>query len=204
MTHDNRQNDPARDHDPRYGDDTRPMDRPRYDDQQGYGSQEQYGSQDQYGSPQGGYVPPPAQYGSQQGGYVPPPAQYVPPPQPSGGQVNVNSGGGGAAYVDRGRSALYYARRVISLLFAILLVLIAIRVILLALAANETNQIVDFVYDITEPFVAPFRGIFSINEVRPGGGEFAFDLAAVVAAVGWLLIYLLLMAVLSLADRDRA
>jgi hypothetical protein len=50
--------------------------------------------------------------------------------------------------------------------------------------------------------VAPFRGIFSIDQVSPGGGN-ALDVSAIVALIGWLLIYLLLMAILSLADRDR-
>jgi uncharacterized protein YggT (Ycf19 family) len=62
---------------------------------------------------------------------------------------------------------------------------------------------VDFVYGITEPFVAPFRGIFAIDQVSPGGGS-VFDIGALVALVGWFLIYLLLMAILRLGDRNRA
>ena len=129
---------------------------------------------------------------------------YVPPAQPAG-QVNVNADRGYAApaYVEPSRGPLYWARRVLTLLFTILAVLIAIRVILLLLVANQQNQIVDFVYGATEPFVAPFRGIFSFDHVAPGGGS-VLDIAALVALVGWLLIYLLLMAILSLADRDRA
>ena len=128
---------------------------------------------------------------------------YVPPAQPvtPGGQVNVSSGG--TAYVDRRPGPLYYARRVLTLLFAILAVLLALRIILLALVANQQNDIVDFVYSATEPFVAPFRGIFQFDIVEPGGGS-VLDFAALVALVGWLLIYLLLMAILSLADRDPA
>jgi uncharacterized protein YggT (Ycf19 family) len=91
---------------------------------------------------------------------------------------------------------------VISLLFGILVVLLGLRILLLLLVANAFNAIVDFVYGVTEPFVAPFRGIFSINQVSPGGGS-VFDIAALVALVGWLLIYLLLMAVLRLGGRDR-
>ena len=54
----------------------------------------------------------------------------------------------------------------------------------------------------TEPFVAPFRGMFQFDVVAPGNGS-VFDFAAVVALIGWLLIYLLIMAILRLADRDR-
>ena len=130
---------------------------------------------------------------------------YAAPP-PGQGQVNVNSQpGAGPVYAEPVAVApgpLYYARRIISLLFGILVVLIALRILLLLLVANETNAIVDFVYGVTEPFVAPFRGIFAFDHVAPGGGS-VFDVAALVALVGWLLIYLLLMAILRLGDRDR-
>lgn len=129
---------------------------------------------------------------------------YVPPAQPAG-QVNVNAErryADAPVYVEPTHGPLYWARRVLTLLFTILAVLIAIRVILLLLVANQQNEIVDFVYGVTEPFVAPFRGIFAFENVQPGGGS-VLDIAALVALVGWLLIYLLLMAILSLADRDR-
>jgi uncharacterized protein YggT (Ycf19 family) len=131
---------------------------------------------------------------------APPSAGYVPPAQPAGSQVNVNSGAPG--YVDTAPGPLYYARRVVSLLFGILAVLIGLRILLLLLVANQQNDIVDFVYNVTEPFVAPFRGIFQFDEVTPGGGS-VFDVAAVVALIGWLLIYVLIMAILRLGDRDR-
>jgi uncharacterized protein YggT (Ycf19 family) len=132
----------------------------------------------------------------------PAPAGYVPPAQPAGSQVNVNSGPAYAEPVAVSPGPLYYARRVLSLLFGILAALIGLRILLLLLVANQTNSIVDFVYDVTEPFVAPFRGIFNFNTVSPGGGS-VFDVAAVVALVGWLLIYVLLLAILRLGDRDR-
>lgn len=132
-------------------------------------------------------------------GYVPP-AQPV---QPAGAQVNVNADAAGPTYVETAPGPLYWARRVLSLLFGILAVLIGLRILLLLLMANQTNSIVQFIYDITEPFVAPFRGVFALNEVSPGGAS-VFDIAAVVALIGWLLIYLLLMAILRLGDRDRA
>lgn len=132
-------------------------------------------------------------------GYVPP----VQPVQPVGGQVNVNADGSRPVYAEPSRGPLYWARRVLTLLFTVLAVLLALRVILLLLVANQQNSIVNFVFDVTEPFVAPFRGMFSFDAVTPGGGS-VLDIAAVVAFIGWLLIYLLLMAILSLADRDPA
>lgn len=127
-------------------------------------------------------------------GYVPPAAQ------PAGSQVNVNADSRPAHVEPAEPGPLYWARRVLSLLFGILAVLIGLRILLLLLVANQSNSIVDFVYTVTEPFVAPFRGIFALDVVSPGGGS-VLDIGAVVALVGWLLIYLLLMAILRLGDR---
>lgn len=123
---------------------------------------------------------------------------YVPPAASS--NVNVAGGGGGSVAASPG--PLYYARRVVSLLFGILAVLIALRILLLLLVANTGNAIVDFVYSVTQPFVEPFRGIFAFEVVR--AGDSTLDVGAVVALVGWLLIYLLIMAILRLGDRDTA
>lgn len=131
--------------------------------------------------------------------YDPPPAQQAPA---GGGQVNVNAEGRGG-YVATSPGPLSYARRIVSLLFGILAVLVVLRILLLLLVANQTNAIVDAIYAITEPFVAPFRGIFNFDAVSPGGGS-VLDIAAVVALVGWFLIYLLIMAILSLGDRRTA
>ena len=129
---------------------------------------------------------------------------YVPPAQAAAPQVNVNSTPAYAepVAVSSDPGPLYYARRVLSLLFGILAVLIGLRILLLLFVANQQNAIVDFVYGVTEPFVAPFRGIFNFDAVSPGGGS-VFDIAALVALIGWLLIYLLLMAILRLGDRGR-
>ena len=136
--------------------------------------------------------------------YDPPPAQAAPPAQPAqpaGSQVNVNADRG-AAYVEPDPGPMSFARRIVSLLFGILAVLLALRIVFLLLVANESNAIVDFIYGVTEPFVAPFRGIFNFDAV--GVGDATLDIAALVALVGWFLIYLLIMAILSIGDRRRA
>ena len=53
---------------------------------------------------------------------------------------------------------------------------------------------------MTEPFVAPFRGIFQFDAVA--SGDRTLDIAALVALIGWTLIYALIMAILRLADRS--
>jgi uncharacterized protein YggT (Ycf19 family) len=123
---------------------------------------------------------------------------YDAPPR-GGDQVNVNAGES-RTYVDEGPSPLALVRRVFGLIFGVMIALIGIRILLLALGANEGNALVDGIYGITEPLVAPFRGIFSMDQVQPAGRS-VFDIAALVAIVGWSLIALLVMAVLKLPER---
>jgi hypothetical protein len=127
------------------------------------------------------------------------PVTPVAPASVPGDQVNVNSAGQ-RTYVAETTSPMAPVRRVVGLLFGILIGLIALRIILLALGANEGNALVDGIYAITEPFVAPFRGVFSMDEVRPIGRS-VFDIAALVAIVGWSLIALVVMAILRIPDR---
>jgi uncharacterized protein YggT (Ycf19 family) len=101
------------------------------------------------------------------------------------------------------KSPLAPLRRTIYLIFAVLVALIGIRILFLALGANEGNVIVDAIYAITEPFVAPFRGIFSIDQVRPVGRS-VIDLAAFIAIIGWTLVAVLIDAVLRIPDRTAA
>ena len=100
-------------------------------------------------------------------------------------------------------SPLAPIRRTIWLLFGVLIALIGIRILFLVLGANVGNVIVDAVYAITEPFVAPFRGIFSFDHVRPEGTS-VFDIAALVAIVGWTLVAAVIGAILRIPDRTTA
>ena len=127
-----------------------------------------------------------------------PPAYAAPPAQTS----NVNVTDSGPGYVTTGPGPLYWARRVLSLVFGVLVTLLILRIVLLLLVANPGNEIVGFIYSVTEPFVAPFRGIFQFDVVV--SGDRALDIAALVALIGWSLIYALIMAILGLADRDRS
>lgn len=116
--------------------------------------------------------------------------------EPVGSQVNVDSDG--TAYVSN--SPMAAARRVVALIFGVLVTLIAIRIVLLLLGANAGNGIVDGIYSITEPLVAPFRGIFSLDVISPTGAN-VLDIGALVALIGWSLIALLVIAILRLPDR---
>ena len=62
------------------------------------------------------------------------------------------------------------ASRVVTFAFGVLQVLLILRIILLLLVANPGNDLVDAIFNITQPFVEPFIGMFSLNRVdgRPG------------------------------------
>jgi uncharacterized protein YggT (Ycf19 family) len=130
------------------------------------------------------------------------PVEPVEPAVDPVANVNAPSAGYGRP-VAEAVSPLAPIRRLIWLLFGILIALIAIRFVFLALGANEGNVIVDAIYAITEPFVAPFRGIFSFDEVRPIGKS-VIDGAALIAIVGWALVAAVIGAILRIPDRTAA
>jgi len=91
-------------------------------------------------------------------------------------------------------------RRIVWLAFGVLQVAIVLRIVLLLLGANEGNDLVALIVGITDPFVEPFRGMFNIDEVNAAGGS-VFDVAAIVALIGWTLIEALVLGIIGLADR---
>jgi hypothetical protein len=103
--------------------------------------------------------------------------------------------------VDEGPSGATTLRRVVMLLFGILQALLVLRIVLQLLGANTGNEIVALVLGITEPFVAPFAGMFDVD--RAGSGESTLDVVAIIALVGWTLVEALVLAVVGLLDRRR-
>ena len=102
--------------------------------------------------------------------------------------------------VTTGPSPVDTIRRIVWLLFGVLQVLIILRIVLLLLGANESNDLVSMIISVTNPFVEPFRGMFSIDEVNAAGGS-VFDFAAVIALIAWTLVEALVLGIVGLADR---
>lgn len=100
------------------------------------------------------------------------------------------------------QSPLELARRIVVLAFGILQGLLILRIILLVLVANRENDIVQFILNVTAPFVNPFRDMFSLSQIGSKGA--ILDVAAIVAIIGWTLIELLILAVLNLGARRRS
>lgn len=102
--------------------------------------------------------------------------------------------------VRHGPSGGEVIRRFVMLLFGILQGLLILRVILLLLIANPGNDVVSLILSLTDPFVEPFRGMFSLDRVTADSGSM-LDIAAIVALIAWTLIEALVIALLSLGAR---
>ena len=88
-------------------------------------------------------------------------------------------------------SGVGMVERLIIWLFGLVQLLIILRIVLLLFAAREGNPLVNLVYSVTDLLVAPFRGIFGINEIAAGAT--ALDVAALVALVGWTILELVIL-----------
>lgn len=77
------------------------------------------------------------------------------------------------------------AKRIIWYIAGFIIALLALRIVLLLLAANQGNAFVDFIYGLSGFFAMPFYGIFSYQPVY---GRSTFEVSSVVAIVIYLLI----------------
>lgn len=91
-------------------------------------------------------------------------------------------------------------RRLVVLVFGIIQLLIVLRIVLLLLNAREGNDIVRFVLDASQIFVAPFIGIFNVDALKSGGS--VFDIAAVAALVGWTVLEAVALWIVNLFRRE--
>jgi uncharacterized protein YggT (Ycf19 family) len=106
------------------------------------------------------------------------------------------------AYAPAGPSGAATAIRIVTFAFGILQALLILRILLLLLVANQGNAVVDLVMTLTDPFVEPFRGMFSLDKAT--AGKSVFDVAALVALVAWTLIEMLIIAALRIFTRRPA
>ena len=88
------------------------------------------------------------------------------------------------------------AQRIVSILFAVIEVLLAFRLIFKGLGANPGNSFVKFIYSVTKYIVKIFEGIFS--PLKTSGAETKAILEPatliamiVVALIGWLVFNLM-------------
>lgn len=103
------------------------------------------------------------------------------------------------AYGPAGPGGMTVIARLVTFLFGILQVALILRIVLLLLVANTGNDVVRLILDVTNPFVEPFRGMFALD--RATADRSVFDIAAVVALIGWTLVEALILALLRVFDR---
>jgi uncharacterized protein YggT (Ycf19 family) len=96
-------------------------------------------------------------------------------------------------------SSTTLVERGIVFVFGLIQALLLLRVLLLLLAAREGNDIVAFIYGLSEVFVAPFRGMLRLDQIA--AGQTALDVAAIVALIGWTILELVLLAAVRLFRR---
>lgn len=92
------------------------------------------------------------------------------------------------------------AARAVYFIFGVIEAFIVLRIILLLLAANQSNAFVDFIYSISGIFVAPFFGIFGYT---PTYGASVFEISSLVALVVYGLLCWGLVSLVTIGSRDR-
>jgi len=91
-------------------------------------------------------------------------------------------------------------RRLIVLIFGIIQLLIVLRIVLLLLNAREGNDIVAFILNASQIFVAPFVGILNTDALHQGGS--VLDIAAIVALIGWTVLEAVALWIANLFRRE--
>lgn len=104
--------------------------------------------------------------------------------------------------VRRQPSGAELARRIIVFVFAVIQILLVLRIVLLLLDASRGNDLVQFIYNVSGIFVAPFEGILHTNAVNAGAS--ILDIAALVAIVGWTVLEVILVALVGIGRRETA
>ena len=78
--------------------------------------------------------------------------------------------------------------RIIWYLVGIIITFLLVRIVLALLGANLENSFANFIYAITDPFVASFRGLLQVGQFQAGVSRFELETvvaAAVYALIGW-------------------
>ena len=91
-------------------------------------------------------------------------------------------------------------RRLVVLIFGIIQIFIGLRIVLLLLNAREGNDLVSFILNVSQLFVAPFIGIFNVDALHASGSE--LDIAAIAAIVGWTILEVIVLWAVNLVRRE--
>jgi uncharacterized protein YggT (Ycf19 family) len=115
-------------------------------------------------------------------------------PKSSAPATNVN-----VSTASSSNSNMWTTSRVIALVFTVIEVLLLVRFIGKLLGANAAQGFVAAIYGITEPLVAPFRGIFT----QPDGTQM-FEIASLLSIIFFVLVAALILALVRAFTGRRA
>ncbi len=94
------------------------------------------------------------------------------------------------------------SRRIVTLLFGLIQLVIGLRVVLLLLDARAGNALVAGIVNVSQLFVAPFNGVLHTDALQSGGA--VLDLAALAALVGWTVLELIVLWAVGVFRREPA
>lgn len=90
--------------------------------------------------------------------------------------------------------------RLVLFVFGVIQLVIALRILFLAIGAREGNEIVAFVLALSRPLVAPFEGMLGTDALGASGA--LLDTTAFIALIGWTVLEVILLAFLRLLRRE--
>jgi YggT family protein len=95
-------------------------------------------------------------------------------------------------------ASVWTASRVITLVATVIEVLLLIRFVLKLLGANADQGLVALIYGVTDPLIAPFRGIFA----QPAGTP-VVEIATLLSIIFFVLLAALVVAIVRAATGRR-
>jgi hypothetical protein len=93
-------------------------------------------------------------------------------------------------------------RRIVVLIFGLIQIVIAARLLLLLIDAREANGLVSGILNISQLFVAPFEGILRTNALHASGST--LDITAIVAFIGWTVLEVIVIWAVGIFRREPA
>ena len=90
--------------------------------------------------------------------------------------------------------------RVVIFIFAMIQLVIALRIFFLAIDARQGNAIVATILDLSRPLVAPFEGMLNTNALSTSGST--LDTTAVLALIGWTILEVMVLSFVRILRRQ--
>ncbi len=116
----------------------------------------------------------------------------------------VDAGGRRVVYDDRiatsRPSGAEILTRLVIFIFAVIQVIIALRIVFLAIDARQGNVIVATILDLSRPLVAPFEGMLNTNALSTSGST--LDTTAIIALIGWTILEVIVLAFVRILRRE--